>query len=86
MKPVHANSLSISKSLVRFTVAQSGQVELSIVNLQGQTVKAYPVEPLTPGSYERKIDVSKMASGVYFARLEMAGKSVRSITRKMIVF
>lgn len=79
---------------LQFSLAGSGHVRLSLFNLSGQNVARVMAEPMAAGTYERKIDVSRMAPGVYFARLEVAtstrlstgGRDVQRVTKKMVVF
>lgn len=93
-RPAQFNGISLtsravdisSSRLLRFTIPSAHPVNLAIYNLHGQEMSTVINERLAQGVHERKVDVSKMAPGVYFARLTVAGTNVRCATKKMIVF
>jgi len=67
---------------IAFDLAERGFVTLNVFNIAGQLV-ATPVEGIMPaGSHHVMFDASKLASGVFFARLNARGES---LTRKMIL-
>jgi len=67
---------------IRFTLLQKEQVNLTVYNLLGQTVKTLLNEEKQKGSYEVKFDASKLPSGTYYCRLQ-TGSSVE--TKKMLL-
>lgn len=79
------NSIGSVREL-SFTTPTQGKVQLAIVNLCGQIVSKIMDERMAAGSYKSKVDISKMAPGVYFATLKVVGKRVRQMTKKMVLF
>lgn len=77
---------SVNVRSLRFMVPANQGVELAIFDLRGQIVSKVMNERMAAGSYERKIDTSRMAPGVYFVRLAVVGERVSDATRKMVVF
>jgi hypothetical protein len=66
---------------IRFSIPQEAQVSLKIYNVLGQEVASLINERLKAGNYSSEFNASKVASGVYFYRIE-AGSF--SMTKKMI--
>jgi hypothetical protein len=58
------------KTQVRYQLAQSGQVELSVYNLLGERVATLVNERQNPGNYFIQFDASDLASGIYFYHLK----------------
>jgi hypothetical protein len=56
-------------------------VRLAVYNVRGKEVALLVNEVLAPGSYERELNGSALATGVYWSRLQVAGLSE---TRRMI--
>lgn len=54
----------------------SGNVELSIYNMQGKKVTTLVNMPMEKGTYQVKWDASAMPSGLYVARLNATGQTV----------
>ncbi len=69
-------------TIIEFSLPKSGKVNLSIYDILGRKVKSIENGILPAGNYNRKIDLDKMASGLYFCVLS-AEKTV--ITRKMML-
>jgi choice-of-anchor A domain-containing protein/uncharacterized repeat protein (TIGR01451 family) len=67
---------------LRFNVATSGNVKITVYNITGQEVAILTDGFFAKGSYEVTFDATRLASGVYFAR--MATGSFSSI-QKMIL-
>jgi len=67
---------------IEFSIPRTETVKLKIYNLLGQEVTTLVSDKLTPGEYKYTWDASKLASGVYFYKLE-AGSF--SSTRKLIL-
>ncbi|MFN0157369.1 MAG: FG-GAP-like repeat-containing protein [Bacteroidota bacterium] len=60
---------------IGFQISDYGIVSLKVFDLLGQEVATLMNEEKSPGSYSIRWDASKVASGVYLARLESAGKT-----------
>jgi hypothetical protein len=72
---------------ISFSLPKDGNVKLSIYNIKGQCVATLINEPLTSGQHKaiwsgKNQDGHAVSSGVYFYRLEAAGKTV---TGKMLL-
>ncbi len=62
--------------------APSLQTKLVIFDLLGQEITTLLNKPLEPGTYEIEFDGSNLPSGMYFYKLQSAG---RSITKKLML-
>jgi hypothetical protein len=67
-------------TIIRFTLPSDGQVSLRVYNAAGQVVRTVVDEPREAGSHEELWDGCddsgrRLASGVYFARLVVDGKT-----------
>ncbi len=67
---------------VNYTLFISGNVNLSIFNLRGETVATVVNEFQTTGTYRANWDAANSASGIYFYRLQIGALS---ITKKMLL-
>jgi len=67
---------------IRYSLPHKSQVLLAVHNTLGQQVATLVQGQQTAGSYEVKFDGSKLASGVYFYRIQ-AGSFVQ--TRKLLL-
>ena len=68
---------------IKFDLAKSSFVKLSVYDIQGRLVKTIVEGELTPGSYQGVFDGNGIASGIYVYKLE-AGEFV-STKRMMLV-
>ena len=73
---------------IRFDLPQEGKVKLAIYNIRGQKVKQLVHDLVAAGSHQIKWNGKdegnkQVASGVYFYRLEVAGK--KTLTNKMLM-
>ena len=66
---------------IRYTIPENGHVSLSVYTITGQKVGTLVNTYKNAGSYHITWNAAGMASGYYFYRLEMNG---RSMTRKML--
>jgi hypothetical protein len=67
---------------IRFAIPSAGKVKLTVYNVRGELVRTLVDGEVSAGYHEVTFDASKLASGVYFYRLE-AGSYVA--TQKMIL-
>lgn len=70
----HPNPFNPSTS-IQFALPTAGQVNLSVYNMLGAKVATLVNGQQAAGRYEVKFDGSKLASGVYFYKLEAPGFS-----------
>ena len=61
---------------VRFSVPTRGRVVMRLFDVSGRLVRTPVDEVLGPGAYSAPIPTAGLAGGVYFYRLEAAGKSL----------
>jgi hypothetical protein len=65
------------KLSVTYGVKSRGSVMLAIMDLYGRTMMVEKNDEAEVGkTYERKIDVSRLASGVYFVKMMAGGETV----------
>ena len=72
-----------SASTIRFTIpdTQREHVRLAVYDVHGREVALLVNEALSPGTYERELNGSPLAAGVYWSRLEAGGLSeIRKLT------
>jgi len=68
---------------LQFTVPEDGKVQVRVFNMLGEEVQVLFNEPARAGQrYEVKFNGSKLASGMYFVRLEFSG---RQIVKKLLL-
>lgn len=65
---------------IRYSVAESGNVNIAVYNLMGQKVAELVNETKAAGAYNVTWNASQMASGMYYYRLTSSGQT---FTRKM---
>jgi hypothetical protein len=70
---------------IRFTIPgpdREQEVRLAVYDVRGQEVALLVNEVLAPGTYERELNGSTLASGVYWSRLQAGGLSeIRKVIR-----
>jgi len=64
-----------SKTLIKFTVPYSMEVNISIYNITGQSIETLTNELYQPGAYFIYWDASHINSGIYFIKLNGGGFS-----------
>lgn len=57
---------------IQFSIPKSGNVKLIVYDISGKEVRVLINGILTAGNYNAQLDASKLASGVYFYRLEVS--------------
>lgn len=67
---------------IKFDLAKSANVKLSVYNVSGQLVAGLAKGVLNAGSHTVEFDGSKLNSGIYYYMLEVDGKN---ITKKMVM-
>ncbi|MGE5457757.1 MAG: CHRD domain-containing protein [Methanococcaceae archaeon] len=68
---------------IRFSLPASGQVNLTVYNLLGEAVTSLAAGYYTAGSYSVVFDASKLASGIYFCRLN-TGNNIQIIKMMLL--
>jgi hypothetical protein len=56
---------------IRYSLAASGNVMLTVYDVQGRLVKTLVDEARTAGSYQVRFEATNLPSGIYFARLQV---------------
>ena len=69
LHPVWPNPFNPSTT-IRYDLARSGQVRLSVLNVLGQEIQVITNEKLNAGTFSLNWNASRLASGVYFLRLQ----------------
>ena len=67
---------------IQFTLAESGEITLEVINVLGHTVATLVNEFRAPGNYQVTFNGSGLSSGVYFYRLK-SGTNIQ--TRRMLL-
>ena len=68
---------------IEFSIPESMNVQMNIIDLQGRTVKSIFNEEFISGSYSYEIDASDLASGVYF--VELIGNSITDFSKIILL-
>lgn len=68
---------------ISYALSHSGQVELSVFNIQGQIVQSLVNEKQDKGVHKAEFDASDLTSGMYIYSLKVDGKPV--LSRKMML-
>jgi len=69
LHPVWPNPFNPSTT-IRYDLAKAGQVRLSVLNVLGQEIQVITNEKLSAGTFSLNWNASRLASGVYFLRLQ----------------
>ena len=72
-----------SKTQIRYQLAESEKVELSIYNLLGERIATLVNERQNPGNYVIQFDASNLASGIYFYHLKT--KSFNQVKKMLVI-
>ncbi len=64
--PVNGNTT------IRYRIAEKGKVKLELFNILGQRVNVLVNKELKPGSYEYRLGMGRLSSGIYYYRLTTA--------------
>jgi len=73
---------AVNNAAFNVTLTENANVNVSVTNLMGQTVKVLPTMTMQAGTSSVNMNVSDLTSGVYFYTVEAGNKAV---TKKMIV-
>jgi flagellar hook assembly protein FlgD len=55
---------------IRFNIPEQSKVKVQIINVLGKVVDELSDEVLSQGTYEKTWNASKVASGIYYVRME----------------
>ncbi|HEY3296561.1 MAG TPA: T9SS type A sorting domain-containing protein, partial [bacterium] len=66
-----------SSTTLSFTLPATASVKLSIYNIEGRLVISRNAGTLSAGEHRLSVDGGSLASGIYFARLEIVGQSAQ---------
>ncbi len=69
-------------TVIRFSLDEAAEIDLSVYNMRGERVAVVAQGSYTPGTYNVAFDGSRLASGVYFYRLNAGG---RILQKKMLL-
>lgn len=69
-----------AQTQIQYTVPQRNPIQITLINILGETVRILKEEVMDPGEYSLKLDLSDLPSGIYFYRIESINVS---ITRKL---
>ena len=74
---------ALANSTIAFTVPESGKYSLDIRTVSGRLVQTLSRDQLLPkGRYEKKLNVQRMAAGVYFVHFTFKGQT---LTDRLVV-
>lgn len=59
---------------IRFSLPDAGLATVRVFDVVGRQVDAFQVNATSPGMYERSFNASRLASGVYYYRVEFASR------------
>lgn len=80
-----ASTGGFGNAVLRFSISQDSDVRLSVFNLKGQLIHEVVNQRMLSGSHQRRLDTSKMSSGVYFASLRVDDGRAK-VTKKVVLF
>jgi hypothetical protein len=69
-------------TIIRYAIPRSGRVELKVFNVMGEEVATLVNQVQSAGTLECQFDASRLASGMYFYRLQTEGFSA---TKKLLL-
>ena len=61
-------------TIISFDIPQNSLVSLRVYDINGREISVIQSGWMSAGNYQREFDGSRLASGIYFARLEAGGK------------
>ena len=67
---------------VSFTSKEAGELGISVIDVSGKQVLVYPTRQIEAGRQETELNISELASGVYFVVTELNGQKT---TRKLLI-
>lgn len=72
---------------ISFDLKENSAVKLSIFNVLGARVQEFDLGRMSAGTYSQNVDMSHLASGVYFYRIEALGNDAERFTamKKMML-
>lgn len=69
LKEISPNPVSNHSAKISFSLGLNAQTEISLINSNGETVLVPVNSYMESGSYETDLDISNIASGIYFCKL-----------------
>jgi hypothetical protein len=63
---------------VTFALKETSPVSISLVSMQGQTVKNFTTESMNAGNFRHSYDVNDLAAGLYFVKVQIGDNYVVS--------
>ncbi len=63
------------ETTIPFDIQREGRVTVKIYNSEGKVVKILVDRDMVPGKYEVNFDASELASGTYYAQMNVGGRS-----------
>lgn len=67
---------------VSFTSKEAGELGIAVLDVSGKQVQVYPSRIIEAGRQETELNISELASGVYFVVTELNGQKT---TRKLLI-
>lgn len=68
-------------TIVAFSITQTQNVAISLLNLMGEKVVSFGEKLYEPGYYQEKIDASSLSAGIYFLDVNIEGVSnIKKVT------
>jgi hypothetical protein len=68
---------------ISFSMKENARVQATVVNMSGQVVKTIFNEGLSPGSFNRNVDLSGLAQGIYMVKVQIGnGYAVSKIVKQ----
>ncbi len=63
---------------IAFDLQQKGEIEATVMNLEGKVVLQKPFGQMVPGAHQLDLDMTGLAPGLYFMRLK-AGERLQTV-------
>ena len=73
------------KTIISFELNKTGNVKLSVFDIQGKNIAILVNVKKQSGKYEVEFDGHNYSSGIYLYKLEISGKEIYSDTKRMIL-
>ena len=77
LRPATPNP-AISETILNFDLAQSSDVEIKLIDINGKMVKEIEAGNMAPGSHQHQLDVRNLAAGSYYYIVSANGTMLAS--------